>query len=121
MAKSKKQARELRHKRIRKNLALVGTAERPRMCVCCTGKHIYVQFVDDTAGRTLLTVATTDKAFREAGNKSNLAGAVALGKLAADKAKAAQTTQVVFDRGGFRYHGRVKAIAEAAREGGLQF
>jgi len=118
MAKSKKQIREFRHKRLRKNVS--GSAERPRMCVCCTGKHIYVQFVDDVAGRTLLTVASTDKAFRD-GNKSNLAGAAVLGKMAGEKAKAAQLTQVVFDRGGFRYHGRVKAIAEAAREAGLLF
>ena len=119
MAKSKKQIRELRHKRLRKNVS--GSAERPRMCVCCTGKHIYVQFVDDVAGRTLLTVSSADKAFRDGGNKSNLAGAAVLGKMAGEKAKATQLTQVVFDRGGFRYHGRVKAIAEAAREVGLQF
>ena len=119
MAKSKKQTRELRHKRLRKNVS--GTAERPRMCVCCTGKHIYIQFVDDTVSRTLLTVATTDKSFSEGGNKPNVAGAAVLGKTAAEKALATQITQVVFDRGGFRYHGRVKAIAEAAREGGLLF
>ncbi len=119
MAKSNKQARVLRHKRLRKNVA--GTSERPRMAVCCTGKHIYIQFVDDAVGRTLLTVSSSDKTFREGGNKSNMAGAVLLGKMASDKAKAAQITQVVFDRGGFRYHGRIKAIAEAARENGLQF
>ncbi len=119
MAKSKKQARALRHKRLRKTVS--GTPERPRMAVCCTGKHIYVQFVDDTAGRTLVAVGTGEKALRDAGSKGNLAGATALGKLAAEKAKAAQITQVVFDRGGFRYHGRVKAVAEAAREAGLQF
>jgi large subunit ribosomal protein L18 len=119
MAKSNKQARALRHKRLRKTVS--GTPERPRMAVCCTGKHIYVQFVDDTVSRTLAAVGTADKAFRDGGNKSNLAGAAVLGRMAAEKAKAAQITQVVLDRGGFRYHGRVKAIAEAAREAGLQF
>jgi len=117
--KNKKQLRQIRHVRLRKTVT--GTTERPRLSVCCTSKHMYVQVIDDSHGHTLAAVSTVDKAFREGGNKANLAGATALGKLVAERAKAAQVSSVVFDRGGFRFHGRVKAIAEAAREAGLQF
>ena len=106
-----------RHLRLRQKIR--GTADRPRMSVCFTGQHIYVQFIDDLAGRTLLAVSTISADGK--GTKGNLAGAKKIGALAAEKAKAKQITAVVFDRGGFKYHGRVKALADAAREGGLQF
>lgn len=115
----KKLARVRRHERIRRNVS--GTAVVPRMCVCCTTKHIYVQFVDDTQGKTLVAASSLDKEFRQGKHKANLAGATLLGKTAAERAVAQQIGQVVFDRGGFRYHGRVKAIAEAARLAGLKF
>jgi large subunit ribosomal protein L18 len=95
-----------------------GTAQRPRMSVCFTGKHIYVQLIDDVQGKTLIAVST---AADTKGTKSNLAGAKKVGALAAQKAKDNKIAEVVFDRGGFRYHGRVKALADAAREAGLKF
>ncbi|MFA4944726.1 MAG: 50S ribosomal protein L18 [Lentisphaeria bacterium] len=117
--KTNKKMRQLRHVRLRKKIS--GTPEKPRMCVCCTGKHIYVQFIDDTRGQTLAAVSTLDPQARAAKLKANLGGAAELGKLAAERAKAVQVSQVVFDRGGFKYHGRVKAIADSAREAGLKF
>ncbi len=114
--KTKKQYRQRRHMRLRKKVA--GTRECPRMSVMLSLNHIYVQFIDDDAGHTLAATSTMDKAFS---GKSNMEGAAILGKIAAEKATAAGITKVVFDRGGFNYHGRVKAIAEAARENGLQF
>jgi large subunit ribosomal protein L18 len=98
---------------------LRGTAQRPRMSVCFTSKHIYVQFIDDIAGRTIAATGTV--APEAKGTKANLAGAKKLGALAAQKAKEKNITEVVFDRGGFKYHGRVKALADAAREAGLKF
>lgn len=117
--KTKKELRSLRHARLRKRVS--GTPEAPRLCVCCTSKHIHVQVIDDIRGHTLAAVSTLDKAFKEGGNKATVAGAAVLGKMVAERAKAVQVSRVVFDRGGFRYHGRVKAVAEAAREAGLQF
>ena len=96
-----------------------GTAERPRMSVCFTGKHIYVQFIDDVLGRTLVSISTLVTDVK--GAKSNLGGAKKLGTLAAQKAAEKRISEVVFDRGGFKYHGRVKALADAAREAGLKF
>lgn len=116
---SRKEQRQVRHARVRRRVA--GSAEVPRMCVCCTAKHMYVQFVDDVSSHTLAAASTLDKAFRESSARANLAGATVLGRLAAEKAKAANISRVVFDRGGFKYHGRVKALADAAREAGLQF
>lgn len=89
------------------------------MSVCFTGKHIYVQLIDDTRGNTLVAVSTV--AAETKGTKSNLAGAKKIGELAAQKAKEKNINAVVFDRGGFTYHGRVKALADAAREAGLKF
>jgi large subunit ribosomal protein L18 len=109
--------RERRHLRLRQQIA--GTAQRPRCCVCLTGKHIYVQFIDDATGRTLASASTL--AGEGKGTKATLAGAKKLGTLAAAAAKAKNITEVVFDRGGFQFHGRVKAIADAAREAGLKF
>ena len=120
MAKvNKHEALKRRHVRLRRRLS--GTAEAPRMSVCFTSRGIYVQFIDDLAGQTLAAVSTLDKTFRESGQKATVAGATVLGKLAAERALAKQISRVVFDRGGFRYHGRVKAIADAARAGGLKF
>ncbi len=87
--------------------------------MCFTGKHIHVQFIDDAQGRTLAAMSTL--APEAKGTKANLAGAKKLGTLAAQKAKEKKITEVVFDRGGFKYHGRVKALADAAREAGLKF
>jgi len=115
--KSRTQLRERRHLRLRKKVQ--GTAARPRMSVCLTGKHIYVQFIDDVAGKTLACASTIIADAK--GTKANVAGAKKLGALAAEKAKANKITEVVFDRGGFQYHGRVKALADAAREAGLKF
>jgi large subunit ribosomal protein L18 len=100
-----------------------GTAERPRLSVYRSDKHIYAQIIDDYAGRTLAAVASTASEARgtELKNGGNVAAAKAIGKAIAEKAKAAGITKVAFDRGGRNYHGRIKALADAAREGGLQF
>lgn len=112
--------RKRRHWHIRRKLS--GTAAKPRMCVFRSSKNIQVQFIDDVAGVTLASASTQDKAFKEAGAKGgNKEGAALVGKLAAEKAQAAGISKVVFDRAGFRFHGRVKELAEAAREAGLQF
>ena len=107
-----------RHNRLRKRVA--GTAERPRLVVKRSSRHIHVQLVDDTAGRTLASASTMDASLKGAdGDKSALARQV--GALIADRAKAAGVTAVVLDRGGNRYAGRIAALADAAREGGLDF
>lgn len=115
--RTRQEFRERRHLRLRHKV--IGTAERPRMTVCFTGQHIYVQFVDDGAGKTLASASTI--AAEGKGTKATLAGAKKIGELAAAKAKEKNITQVVFDRGGFKFHGRVKALADAAREAGLKF
>jgi large subunit ribosomal protein L18 len=115
MQKSQKQMKTLRRRRIRAKVS--GTAERPRMSVFRSTNHIYVQMIDDTAGKTLATASS--KEIKAKGKKSDLA--MEVGKLAAKKAKDAGITAVVFDRGGNRYHGRIKNLAEAAREAGLKF
>ena len=115
----RKTLRVRRHLRIRKKVE--GTADRPRFCVSITANNIYCQFIDDVAGRTLASVSTLDAQFKADNGKPNMAGAALLGKMAADRAKAAGIEAVVFDRSGFKYHGRVQAIAEAARENGLKF
>lgn len=89
------------------------------MSVCFTGQHIYVQFIDDVLGRTLASISTVAPDGK--GTKANLAGAKKVGALAAQKAREKKISEVVFDRGGFQYHGRVKALADAAREAGLKF
>ncbi len=116
---NRKQLRTRRHLRIRKKVS--GTAERPRFCVSITSNHIYCQFVDDVNGVTLAVTSSLDPKFKAENAKPNMAGAVLLGKLAAEAAKAAKVTEVVFDRSGYNYHGRMKAIAETARENGLKF
>jgi large subunit ribosomal protein L18 len=111
-----RQLRARRHKRVRKHL--VGTAERPRLVVFRSNRGIAAQLVDDGAGKTL-AAASSLHVRNSKGTKSDQAAAV--GKLLAENAKKAGVKSVVFDRGGYLYHGRVKALAEAAREGGLQF
>jgi large subunit ribosomal protein L18 len=111
-------ARLRRHNRLRKRVA--GTPERPRLVVNRSARHLHVQVVDDTAGRTLVSASTMDASLRGAeGDKSALARRV--GGLVAERAKAAGIAAVVFDRGGNRYGGRIAALAEGAREGGLDF
>jgi large subunit ribosomal protein L18 len=113
----KKEIRGRIHKRIRRKLA--GTAERPRLAVFRSVAHIYVQLIDDAKGATLVSASSVDKGART--NGGNVAAAKAIGKLVAERAKEKGVTKVVFDRGGYPYHGRVKALADAAREAGLEF
>jgi large subunit ribosomal protein L18 len=118
MAKlSKLQARKRRHMRLRKKI--MGTSERPRMSVFVSNKHISVQLIDDDTGKTIASASSLSHEFKESGAKSNIKGAELLGKLAAEKAKNAGITSAVFDRGGFTYIGKVKALAESARKNGL--
>lgn len=117
--KTKKEFRKRRHNRLRQKMS--GTSECPRLSICSTSRHIYVQFIDDEHGRTLIAVSTLDPEFRKQSSKSNMEAAKLLGKIAADRAQSSKIKTVVFDRGGFIYHGRIKAFADAAREGGLQF
>ena len=110
----------LRHWRVRGKVS--GTHERPRMSVCFTNQHIYVQFIDDAAGRTLSATCTTSKAVPDREKlAANVNSAKAIGALAAKTALDKGIKQVIFDRGGARYHGKVKTLADAAREAGLQF
>ena len=107
-----------RHARLRKKVR--GTAERPRLAVKRSSRHIVVQLIDDLAGRTLASASSLETDVRELdGDKK--ARAAAVGKLVADRAREAGVTAVVFDRGGYDYHGRIAALADAAREGGLEF
>jgi large subunit ribosomal protein L18 len=108
------------HVRIRKKLS--GSPERPRLSVHFSGKNIYAQVIEDGAGRTLVAVCTTEEKLRgDKPSRANVANAEKVGKLIAERAKEKNISKVVFDRGGFNYHGRVKALADAARAGGLQF
>jgi large subunit ribosomal protein L18 len=107
------------HERIRKRLQ--GTAERPRLNVYRSLNHIYVQVIDDLHGKTLVSASTAEGKKESRTTGGNVASAKAIGKTIAERAKAKGVTKVVFDRGGYLYHGRVKALADAAREAGLQF
>jgi large subunit ribosomal protein L18 len=108
------------HTRVRTHL--VGTAERPRLCVYRSLGHIYTQVIDDRSARTIVSASSVDKETKKSlKGGGNIASAKAVGKIIAERAKAAGVTKVVFDRGGYKYHGRVKALADAAREAGLQF
>lgn len=111
--------KQKRRWRIRKKIT--GTAERPRLAVHLSNKHIYGQVIDDTAGKTLVYVSSLNKDLKGKDLKANIAGAETVGKLVAEKAKDAGVESVVFDRSGRIYHGCVKAFAEAAREAGLTF
>jgi large subunit ribosomal protein L18 len=109
--------RERIHKRIRRKVQ--GTAERPRLAVFRSVAHIYVQVIDDAKGSTLVSASSIEKATKT--NGGNVAAAKAIGKTIAERAKEKGIKRVVFDRGGYQYHGRVKALADAAREAGLEF
>ena len=117
MAVDKLARRQKIRRRIRGKIS--GTAERPRFSVFRSNKEIYVQLIDDATGNTLLAASTRDKDFARTGTK--IEQSKSIGTVAAKKAAEKGITEVVFDRGGFLYHGRVKAVAEGAREGGLKF
>jgi large subunit ribosomal protein L18 len=114
--KTTSELRAARHDRLRKRLT--GTPERPRLAVFRSGKHIYAQIVDDTKSHTLVAASSIEKDVKGGGNKD---GAKIVGTTLAERAKKAGIEVVVFDRGGFRYHGRIAALADGAREGGLKF
>ena len=117
---SKDAHRQRVHARVRTKVT--GTPERPRLCVYRSVGHIYVQVIDDRGGRTLCSASSVDKETKKAlKGGGNIAAAKNIGKIIAERAKAAGVSKVVFDRGGYKYHGRVKALADAAREAGLQF
>ncbi len=116
-AAHKREARIRRHRRVRKKVQ--GTPERPRLAVFRSNKHITAQVIDDRTGRTLAAASTTEADLRS-GATGNKAAAAQVGKLVAERAKAAGVTKVVFDRGGNLYHGRVAAVAAAARDAGLE-
>ncbi|PIE59244.1 MAG: 50S ribosomal protein L18 [Desulfobulbus propionicus] len=112
-------ARQKRIRRIRKKI--FGTSERPRMRVFRSNKHIYVQIIDDSEQKTLMSMSTECKAFDGSEAKNRCDQARIVGAMVAERAKAAGIEEVVFDRGGYIYHGRVKALSEGAREAGLKF
>lgn len=117
MRKIERDPRKKRKIRIRKKIT--GVPARPRMCVFRSNRHIYVQIVDDTKGQVLASASSQSKEF--SGKTAGIVGAKIVGELIADKAMAKEIGKVVFDRGGYIYHGRVKALADAAREKGLKF
>jgi large subunit ribosomal protein L18 len=119
MAKSKRELGIRRHWRVRKKI--IGTPERPRLSVRFSGRHIHVQFIDDMNGVTLAAFSSTQPDLRQSKLKPNMAGAALAGKMAAERAISKKIKNVVFDRGSRKYHGKVKALADAAREAGLQF
>lgn len=117
---SKNDVRRRKHARVRKKIS--GTAARPRLCVFRSSRHIYVQLIDDEAGVTLVSASTQDPEIKaETTEGGNVSAAAKVGELVAKRALAKDITTVVFDRGGYLYHGRVAALAEAAREAGLTF
>jgi len=119
-APNRKEIRHRIHTRIRKRVS--GTAEQPRLAVHFSGKHIYAQVIDDDAGRTVVAAATTEGNLVGDGKAgANRASAVKVGKAIAERLLSKKIDKVIFDRGGFLYHGKVKALADAAREGGLKF
>ena len=115
--RDRNEIRKIRHERVRKKIS--GTPEMPRLSVYRSLNNIYVQVIDDVAGNTLVSASSLDKAIE--GNGGNKTAARAVGKLVAERCKAKGIDTVVFDRGGYVYHGRVAELAEGAREGGLQF
>jgi len=120
--KNREKAKRLQRRQFSIRSTLMGTSERPRLSVFRSDKHIYAQLIDDHAGKTLAAAASTATDVRgEAKNGGNLAAAQKVGIAIAERAKAAGITAVAFDRGGRKYHGRVKALADAARKGGLKF
>ena len=119
IAKARREGRIRRHRRVRKHVH--GTSARPRLAVYRSNKHISAQVIDDERGHTLAAASSTEADLRAAGTGGSVAAAERVGALVAERAKAAGVTTVVFDRGGYAYHGRVVAIAEAVRNGGLDF
>jgi len=119
VAKTRRTLRVRRHGRVRKKI--IGTTARPRLAVFRSNKHIVLQVIDDTAGRTIAAASSLEPSVREAGGTGNRDSAARVGRLVAERARDAGITGVVFDRGGFLYHGRVAAAADAAREAGLEF
>jgi large subunit ribosomal protein L18 len=117
MTRNRLQARDRRHARVRKRVR--GTAERPRLAVYRSNRYIYAQVIDDTAGHTLVTASSQEPELRD--NALNIATATKVGALLGSRAREAGVDTVVFDRGGYKYHGKVKALADAAREAGLEF
>lgn len=120
MATTRRAARERVHRRIRKRVA--GTADRPRLCIHFSGKHVYAQVIDDDAGCTLASASTTERSLLGDKNPAaNRVTAASVGKVIAERSLAKKINSVVFDRGGFFYHGKIKVLADAAREAGLKF
>jgi len=119
IAQQRRNGRIIRHRRVRKKIH--GTAARPRLAVYRTNKHLSVQLIDDDSGRTLAAASTVEAGLRSSGNGSSVGAAAKVGQLIAERAKAAGIEKVVFDRGGYLYHGRIAAVAAAAREAGLEF
>ena len=117
MSGSRQVARTRRHTRVRKRVQ--GTAERPRLAVFRSNRYIYAQIIDDTVGRTLASASSHETDLRS--STLNIPTAAKVGELLAERAKDAGVSTVVFDRGGYKYHGKVKALADAARESGLEF
>lgn len=119
VAQKRRESRLVRHARVRKKIH--GTAERPRLAVYRSNRHLVLQVIDDDLGRTVVSASSQEATQRSAGRGSNVEAATRLGQLIAERAKAAGIEKVVFDRGGFAYHGRIAAVAAAAREAGLEF
>ena len=118
MSRSEHELRERRHRRVRKKIS--GTPDRPRLAVFRSGRHIYAQAIDDVHGRTVVSASTVEKDAR-GGSGATVGAAREVGKRLGERAKAAGLTTMVFDRGGYKYHGRVAAVADGAREAGLEF
>ncbi len=118
-AKAKVEARKRRHRRVRKRV--VGTKDRLRLSVFRSNSHLYAQIIDDLAGRTIVAASTLDAAIKPRVKGNTIEAAKLVGAALAERAKAANVTAVVFDRGGYLYHGKLKALADAAREAGLNF
>jgi large subunit ribosomal protein L18 len=119
IAQIRRESRLTRHRRVRKKVH--GTAARPRLAVFRSNKHLVAQVIDDDTGRTLAAASTAEPDQRAVGSGATVAAATRIGQLVAERAKAAGIEQVVFDRGGFIYHGRIAALAAAARDAGLEF
>src|SRR5689334_3446086 len=118
MALTKQEQRRRRHRRVRKHV--MGTAERPRLAVFRSNRHVYVQAIDDIAGRTVTSASTVEAEQRGSASTKTVDAARAVGKLVGERLKAAGVHAAVFDRGGFQYHGRVAAVADGAREAGVE-
>ena len=119
VGQQRRESRLRRHRRVRKKV--YGTAERPRLAVHRSNKNITVQLIDDDLGRTVASASTTEPSVRGAETGANVSAATRVGQVVAERAKAAGVSKVGYDRGGYKYHGRVAAVAEAARAAGLEF